>query len=122
MGFVEISNDYLSEYYERRRRGTTPMTSIWMQPPSAHTDEVIFKRQYGYCNICHAFVPITEKRNHEDFHNNYTYRKDGNMSSVVWCDYGNHAFKANAPGSAHFNGTEVGENGLTETVSMDACA
>ena len=44
------------------------------------------------------------------------------MSTVLWCDYGNHSFKANSPGSAHFNGTEVNEDGLNVSVSMDACS
>lgn len=44
------------------------------------------------------------------------------MSNVMWCDPGDHSFKANAPGSVHFQGTQVDENGIRQTVDTDACA
>lgn len=59
--------------------------------------------------------------NHSQFHDTYTYRKDGNMSNVLWCDPGNHAFKSGARGSLHWSGTQVGEDGRHQTVDMDAC-
>lgn len=43
------------------------------------------------------------------------------MSTVTWCDPGNHAFKTSAPGSVHFEGAETDENGRETNTSIDAC-
>jgi hypothetical protein len=59
---------------------------------------------------------------HTNFHKTFTNRSDGNMSSVLWCDPGNHAFKAGSPGSVHFQGTQVNGDGADESVNTDACA
>lgn len=44
------------------------------------------------------------------------------MSTVLWCDYGNHAFKRGTPGSASFNATNIDEDGVSVPVTMDACS
>lgn len=43
------------------------------------------------------------------------------MSKVLWCDPGNHAFKAGSPGSIHFQGSSVGDNGEQINSDVDAC-
>jgi hypothetical protein len=43
------------------------------------------------------------------------------MSKVLWCDPGDHDFKAGAPGSTHFTGTMIDNDGKTVTVDQDAC-
>lgn len=78
-------------------------------------------QNYWYCIHCNAFVPYSNTTMHKDFHNSYTNRKDGNMSKVLWCDPGHHAFKAGAPGAIHFQGTETDDNGLDHSTDVDAC-
>lgn len=73
-----------------------------------------------YCNRCNGIVSKEDVPNHEEFHANYV-RKEDSMSSVKWCDPGNHAFKAGVPGSQSFRGTTTDENGLPVTMEMDAC-
>ena len=58
---------------------------------------------------------------HENFHKTYTYRRDGEMSKVSWCDYGSHAFKAGSPGSASFDASEIDVNGNNVRTTLDAC-
>lgn len=43
------------------------------------------------------------------------------MSNVLWCDPGDHPFKAGMPGSQRFNGTTIGEEGEVINALMDAC-
>ena len=43
------------------------------------------------------------------------------MSSAAWCDPGNHAYKANEPGSQTIQGSQVDENGATQVVNLNAC-
>lgn len=43
------------------------------------------------------------------------------MSTVLWCDNGNHAFKAGIPGAAHFEGTQTNGEGATVSMSQDVC-
>lgn len=43
------------------------------------------------------------------------------MSSVKWCDPGNHAFKAGIKGAQNFQGIEYGDDGAQHVVSQDAC-
>lgn len=43
------------------------------------------------------------------------------MSSVLWCDKGDHAFKAGVPGAAHFEGTQTDENGVQQSITQDVC-
>lgn len=74
-----------------------------------------------YCIDCNAVVPMSRQGMHNDYHDSYTNRKDGNMSSVLWCDRGDHAFKAGSPGAVHFQGTETDEHGVEHTTNVDAC-
>lgn len=76
---------------------------------------------YNDCGTCGATVRWGNKRQHENFHKNYSYRRDGEVSNVTWCDYGDHAFKTGEKGSASFAGTEFGNNGQPIEVRMDAC-
>jgi len=48
-------------------------------------------------------------------------RKETNVSAVLWCDKGDHAFKAGTPGSQSFRGETVGRDGQPEIVFMDVC-
>ena len=43
------------------------------------------------------------------------------MSKVLWCDKGNHPFKAGEIGSQQIQGTIVDENGIQQVVTMDCC-
>lgn len=76
----------------------------------------------NHCGTCGANVERQYMVQHENFHLNYTYRRDHEVSKVVWCDYGDHAFKAGMPGSASFDASEVDEEtGGTIRTTMDAC-
>jgi hypothetical protein len=44
------------------------------------------------------------------------------MAKVSWCDEGNHAFKADEPGSAHMEGSQRNEEGFEQIVTRDICA
>lgn len=44
------------------------------------------------------------------------------MSNVLWCDPGNHAFKANEPGSVHYQGTAYEKDGSRHEADVDACS
>lgn len=43
------------------------------------------------------------------------------MSKVLWCDRGDHAFKADAPGSTTLTGEQVDDNGVRVRVEEDIC-
>lgn len=43
------------------------------------------------------------------------------MSQVLWCDYGDHAYKASEPGSVSFSGQQYDENGVSQQMQMHAC-
>lgn len=73
----------------------------------------------GKCGECGATVKSAEYDRHAKWHKEIKESKD--MSGVRWCDFGNHAFKAGAPGSGSFNATIAGANG-PETIEQDACA
>jgi hypothetical protein len=81
----------------------------------------------GNCFECGAFVDDYNKRTqHNAFHTNFIHRaevKDGvAVSAVKWCDAGNHAFKANAPGSQSVDVVQRDDDGREERVVMDMCA
>lgn len=73
------------------------------------------------CLECAALVPNNagEKLSHENYHQQV---REQNVSQVKWCDNGEHAFKANEPGSQSFQGTEYDENGTAQQVQRDVCA
>lgn len=86
-------------------------------------------RDYGRDNACYECGAITHPDHygqHSNFHANFIHRsevKDGfAVSAVKWCDAGNHAFKANAPGSQSLDVTQRGDDGKEERVTMDMCA
>jgi len=90
---------------------------IWLTETIASSAGTLYR-----CGNCGAAVPGKNTRQHEDFHQTFSNRKDDSMSTVLWCDPGNHAFKKGAPGSLHFEGELVNEEtGMTENQSMDAC-
>lgn len=89
----------------------------WMQPPYGINGA---KARY-YCNTCHGFFTVELMREHEQFHRSYTNRTDGKVSNVSWCDPGSHSFKAGSPGSVHWQGEQVGDDGGTTRADMDAC-
>jgi hypothetical protein len=91
-----------------------------MVPPPAIAYSAIHDRML-WCNTCHGFFIPSLRAEHEQFHKSYTNRTDGTMSSVTWCDPGNHAFKTGEPGSAHWEANTVGEDGAHTNGSMDAC-
>lgn len=73
------------------------------------------------CGSCGSIVPYSNRLQHDNFHLTFSNRRDQTLSKVSWCDYGNHAFKASEPGSSTFQGSQVDEKGMTQTVDMDAC-
>jgi len=96
------------------------MEAQWMKPPD-HWGMAMRSGNYRYCNTCNGFFVPDLYSQHTDFHRNYTNRSDGNMSTVLWCDPGNHAFKTGAAGSVHFKGSEVDNDGNETNTSIDAC-
>jgi hypothetical protein len=44
------------------------------------------------------------------------------MSTALWCDPGEHAFKGGEPGSQSFDGSRVNEDGHATNVRVDVCA
>lgn len=74
-----------------------------------------------HCTECNAIVIPQNSEGHTAFHNGNNERVT-NMSNVLWCDPGNHAFKRGEPGSQSFNGTFIDENGITQAQNMDACS
>jgi hypothetical protein len=75
----------------------------------------------GKCGNCGANVDYRDRNQHENFHKTFSNRKDDTMSNVLWCDYGDHAFKRGTPGSASFDATSVDDNGQNVNATMDAC-
>lgn len=76
------------------------------------------------CSMCSADISTTQaKEDHNRFHVNMVSREEAiAMSSVNWCDPGDHPFKAGSKGSQSMNGTEVDEDtGESRTVRMDIC-
>lgn len=74
------------------------------------------------CGECGAHVAPKDRTQHENFHENFSNRRDATVSKVMWCDRGDHPFKAGAPGSSTFEGTMVDEDGVTQRVTEDVCA
>jgi len=80
----------------------------------------------GKCFDCGATVEPKSRTQHSNFHTNFIHRsevKDGfAVSAVKWCDAGNHAFKANSPGSQSVDVVQRDESGDEVRVVMDMCA
>lgn len=73
----------------------------------------------GECLKCAATVSENNLHRHSDWHTDV--EKGIQVSNVKWCDFGDHAFKANTPGALSFTGQQNDENGLPQTVQMDVC-
>jgi hypothetical protein len=74
-----------------------------------------------HCATCGASTLRENLTQHENFHKTYTYRRDGEMSNVSWCDYGDHAFKTGSTGAASFEVSEINDEGQSVRTTMDAC-
>ena len=87
--------------------------------------DVGYDSNTGACTECGSTVHGARRNQHTNFHANYIHRaevKDGfAVSAVKWCDLGNHAFKANSPGSQSLNVVNRNEDGTEENVVMDMC-
>jgi hypothetical protein len=77
-------------------------------------------RNYHYCATCGGVIPANTFAMHDLFHRKIYAKETTNMSSVKWCDPGDHAFKAGMEGSASFQGTQM-VNGVTESITQDMC-
>ena len=95
--------------------------SVYLYPDSTLMRE-IERGRYWQCATCGSAVADSNQIQHDNFHKTFTNRSDGNMSAVLWCDLGNHAFKAGMPGSAQLTGTITNDEGRQETVTQDSCA
>jgi hypothetical protein len=94
----------------------------WVEVPlewGTHTD--LQKGRVRQCGNCGAIITATTIVQHQNFHKTFTHRKDGGMSKVLWCDPGDHPFKADAPGSATLQGSQVDDNGMRQEVTQDVC-
>lgn len=89
-------------------------------------NQFVGNRGYGVkfykCGDCGAHVTGPDSQQHENFHKIFSNRRNADMSKVLWCDRGDHAFKAGSPGSSTFEGTMVDDNGVTQRVTEDVCA
>jgi hypothetical protein len=74
------------------------------------------------CGTCGATVQWSKQSQHENFHKTFSNRIGDDMSNVSWCDYGDHAFKRGAEGSASFSGTEYDSAGRPVDTKMDTCS
>ncbi len=74
------------------------------------------------CGSCQAIIEPKMIQYHNNFHETFSNRIGQDMSRVLWCDPGNHAFKAGSPGSVNFQGSQTEENGAVTTTDVDACA
>lgn len=110
-----------AEWERQKRRESKQLADqgyITVQPTSSDYRN----GRYSECASCGATITDTNHRQHVNFHKTFTNRRDGNMSRVLWCDQGEHAFKADSPGSLHFEGTGYDETGKQVQQDMDACA
>jgi len=73
----------------------------------------------GRCFKCGATVAHVNMHDHSNWHSEV--EKGIQVSKVLWCDPGDHAFKANTPGAMSFTGQQTDEKGVPQTVSMDVC-
>lgn len=83
----------------------------------------IKREHYHHCFTCGTIVPESALNQHHEMHVVAELKgKRNTMSQVSWCDEGEHAFKAGAPGSVDYSATVTDENGRRQTVVRDACA
>jgi hypothetical protein len=96
--------------------------AVWLTGPSYSASYDIQQGRIDECGTCGSYVPYRNKTQHENFHKTFSNSRSESMSNVLWCDPGDHAFKAGSPGALHFQGTETDENGRTVSSEVDACA
>lgn len=78
--------------------------------------------EYLTGTIRHGVSAIDWKTTHIKYHENMVSREEARtMSSVRWCDNGNHPFKAGIPGAQTMVGAEIDENGRPVAVEVDIC-
>lgn len=70
------------------------------------------------CNQCLAVVQRVSADDHTRWHEE---QRRMTVSTVLWCDSGNHAFKAGRPGSQSVQGSEINEEGISVSVQQDVC-
>jgi len=59
---------------------------------------------------------------HTQYHDSVIKREDVTvMSAVLWCDRGDHPFKARTPGSSKIRASLASEDGYMEEVVQDVC-
>lgn len=85
-----------------------------------------YDQMTGACFQCGSTVHGPQRGQHKNFHSNFIHRNEvvGGfaVSAVKWCDVGDHAFKAGAPGSQTLQATQTNDDGVTETNTVDVCA
>jgi len=97
--------------------------------PDEAAREIAQRNRYDYdkgtCIACGADVKPGNRTQHSNFHASYIHRsevRDGfTVSLVKWCDVGDHAFKANAPGAQSIDVVQRDETGAEVRVVMDIC-
>jgi len=67
------------------------------------------------------YVEPSEVEQHERMYHRTTMEGTRTMSAVLWCDPGDHAFKANVPGAQSATMTVRNEEGVPEQQQFDAC-
>lgn len=78
---------------------------------------------YRQCFKCGAIIGSPDaQEDHYRFHLNMVPREEASvMSKVNWCDIGDHAFRANEPGSQTMTVQHTDDDGRTVTEAMDVC-
>ena len=82
-------------------------------------------RGFSQCGSCGADVYSKNQVQHSNWHETFIHRAEVRegfaVSAVKWCDVGDHAYKAGAPGSQTLQATQTNEDGMTETSNVDVC-
>lgn len=74
------------------------------------------------CSECMGLFGKEHRAQHETFHQSLMSREEAKaMSAVKWCDNGEHAFKAGVKGSQSGTMTIIDDDGMPQTVTIDAC-
>lgn len=76
------------------------------------------------CLTCGAAVYQDSEKlaKHDKFHAEFSNRKGSEMGAVLWCDPGDHPFKADAKGSFRGSAQIIGDDNQPHSETMDACA
>ena len=74
------------------------------------------------CSECMGLFGKDYRAQHDTFHQSLMSREEAKaMSAVKWCDNGEHAFKAGVKGSQSGTMTIIDDDGMPQTVTIDAC-